>query len=356
MLRQEMRLIAKKLVAWYRANARDLPWRRTRDPYAVWISEIMLQQTQVKTVIPYFERWMRELPTVEAFAIAPMSKILKLWEGLGYYNRVRNAQAAARQIVGDHDGRFPDGFDAVLALPGVGRYTAGAICSIAFNQRAPILDGNVIRVLSRVFGIAGNPRDKSVNNKLWEVAQALVSVRGVEPAQINQALMELGALICLPRQPKCEACPVRRGCFARREDRVEEFPALPRRTPARQRRFVAFIVRDRDRYLVRRRPAGDVNAGLWEFPNVEVQVKTKTPPTTVAPYSVAAGRPFFRIRHSITRHRILLEAYHAKLSARPRQPGAWKTIEQAKQLAFTSAHRKILDAVGLTAGNLPRRG
>ena len=249
-----MRVVAKKLGQWYRKNARDLPWRRTRDPYAIWISEIMLQQTQVKTVIPYFERWMRAFPTVEALARAPLQAVLKQWEGLGYYRRVRNAQAAAVQIVERHGGQFPTTFAEVLALPGVGRYTAGAICSVAFHQPTPILDGNVIRVLSRLFGIEGNPRDKSVNKKLWSLAEALVSVPGVEPSQLNQALMELGALICLPRLAKCAECPVKGRCLALAANRVEELPALRARAPARQRRFIAFLVRRRGKFLVRPRP------------------------------------------------------------------------------------------------------
>ena len=170
-----MRRLARKWMRWFDQNARDLPWRRTHDPYAVWISEIMLQQTQVKTVIPYYQRWMRVLPTIAQFARARPERVLKLWEGLGYYRRVRLAQAAARLIIKQHAGRFPEAFDEVLALPGVGRYTAGAICSIAFNQPAPILDGNVIRVLSRLLGIAGDPRSKTVNAKFWRAAEELVS-------------------------------------------------------------------------------------------------------------------------------------------------------------------------------------
>jgi A/G-specific adenine glycosylase len=192
--------LVSALLAWFSVNARDLPWRRTRDPYAIWVSEIMLQQTQVKTVLPYWERWMRELPTIEAVAKARSDKIHKLWEGLGYYTRARNLQKAARQIVAQHDVRsetrrrrgnesqtenkletphvvsykFPDNFDDVLALPGIGRYTAGAICSIAFNQPTPILDGNVIRVLTRVFGIGENPREKKTNAQLWQLAEELV--------------------------------------------------------------------------------------------------------------------------------------------------------------------------------------
>ena len=172
--RRKITAIVSKLLDWFSQNARDLPWRRTRDPYAIWVSEIMLQQTQVKTVMPYWERWMRELSTVQAAANASPDKIHKLWEGLGYYSRVRNLQKAARQIMEKHGGKFPDNFDAVVALPGIGRYTAGAICSIAFNQPTPILDGNVIRVLTRVFGVGENPREKKTNTRLWQLAEELV--------------------------------------------------------------------------------------------------------------------------------------------------------------------------------------
>src|SRR5580692_8401340 len=173
--KRKISAIVKNLLAWFAANARDLPWRRTRDPYGIWVSEIMLQQTQVKTVIPFWNRWMRELPTIAAAAKAPSAKIHKLWEGLGYYTRVRNLQKAALVIVEKHGGKFPENFDEVLELPGIGPYTAGAICSIAFNQPAPILDGNVIRVLTRIFGIAENPKEKETNAKLWRLAEEVVS-------------------------------------------------------------------------------------------------------------------------------------------------------------------------------------
>src|SRR5256712_12257328 len=187
------------LLQWFAQNARDLPWRRTRDPYAIWISEIMLQQTQVKTVIPYWQRWMRRLPDVRALARARPDAVLKLWEGLGYYLRARNLHQAARTIVDQHGGRFPEKFDEWVALPGIGRYTAGAICSIAFNQPTPVLDGNVMRVLARVFGIAGNPRAKEASAKLWNLAEALVREAAKRQrrdeqncSHLNQALMELG--------------------------------------------------------------------------------------------------------------------------------------------------------------------
>src|SRR5580658_1232511 len=264
-----MRRIARKWIRWFNAHARDLPWRRTRDPYAVWISEIMLQQTQVKTVIPYFERWMLAFPTLADFARARPERVLKLWEGLGYYRRVRLAHAAARLIMAQHAGRFPEKFDDVLALPGVGRYTAGAICSIAFNQPTPILDGNVIRVLSRLLGIAGDPRSKTVNTKFWRAAEEMVCASG-DPSRLNQGMMELGALICLPRQPKRTSCPLRHDCYALRQDRVEEFPTPSPKAAVTQRRFIALVVSDGERLLVQRRPHGMVNGGLWEFPNVEV--------------------------------------------------------------------------------------
>jgi len=307
----------------------------------------MLQQTQVKTVIPYYERWMRALPTMAHFARARPERVLKLWEGLGYYRRARLAQAAARVIMEKHSGRFPAKFEEVLALPGVGRYTAGAICSIAFNQPAPILDGNVIRVLSRLLGIAGDPRSKAVNAKLWRAAQDLVTA-AAEPARLNQGMMELGALVCLPRQPACPACPLRRRCFAWNRKRVEDFPTPAPRTPVTRRRFIALVVRDGNRLLVRRRPAGVVNAGLWEFPNVEAGVKTKNLRPLVAPFVIAARSPFVRVRHSITRYRILLEAYRAELPAggQPARAGAaWKTPAQITKLPFTGAHGKVLRRV-----------
>ncbi len=397
------------LLNWFSQNARDLPWRRTRDPYAIWVSEIMLQQTQVKTVIPYWKRWMRELPTIKAVAKASLDKIHKLWEGLGYYTRVRNLQKAARQIVEKHDGKFPDNFDDVLALPGVGRYTAGAICSIAFNQPKPILDGNVIRVLTRVFGIGENPREKKTNAQLWQLAEELVehASRSISRTRtrtkdedeetsacshFNQSLMELGALICTPRQPQCPACPVKKLCVAFREDRVGELPNLGRRTAATARRFVAFVVERGGKFLVRQRPAGVVNAHLWEFPNVEIAPNQRSSPAKrdeSAHYScknsqsrltsaatvqepdleiIRAAKslgiepptlqPLCTVKHSITRYRITLEAFRVQLGgrsstspkismarkARPSEIGVWLTPAQFRPLAFTSAHKKLVSA------------
>jgi A/G-specific adenine glycosylase len=392
--------LVRELLSWFSQSARDLPWRCTRDPYAIHVSEIMLQQTQVKTVIPYWERWMRELPTIQSLADARPEKIHKLWEGLGYYTRVRNLQKAAQQIVAQHGGKFPRDFDDILALPGVGRYTAGAIASIAFNEPHPILDGNVIRVLTRVFGVAENPREKSTNQKLWQLATQLVTaaphgekdpksnsspsplngerarVRGgkvqlqyqlVEsvphPAScshLNQSLMELGALICTPKQPKCLLCPVRPDCIAYRTGRVEQFPNLGPRAAATSRRFVAFVIQNRGRYLVRQRPAGIVNAHLWEFPNLETSAADVELPKLAAAelgLKISSLKKLCSLKHTITRYRITLDAFVAasrksaaksSVSLRNDAEKKWLTPRQLDSLAFTSAHRKILNQLALT--------
>ncbi len=368
---------------WFAANARDLPWRCTTNPYAIWVSEIMLQQTQVKTVIPYWQRWMRELPTIAALAKARPEKIHKLWEGLGYYTRVRNMQHAAQQIISQYNGKFPENFDDILSLPGVGRYTAGAISSIAFNQPRPILDGNVIRVLTRVFGITTDPREKKTNAQLWPGDAALGDTEnkwwGALPRErytnmakrarresrptnacshLNQSLMELGALICTPRSPNCSACPVQRLCVAKKENLQEQLPNLAKRKPATERRFIAFVVERSGRFLVRQRPAGVVNAHLWEFPNVEIpgvpascqpvstsskQHAGKMPALQDGDFHLISTQPLCTIKHSITRYRITLEAWRAKLAVESSSvPGRWLGVSRLRKLAFASAHKKIL--------------
>ncbi len=343
------------LLSWFAHNARDLPWRRAHDPYAIWVSEIMLQQTQVNTVLGYWERWLTALPSITDLAQAKSETIHKLWEGLGYYTRVRNLQAAAREILANHGGKFPHEYDAILELPGIGRYTAGAIASIAFNEPRAILDGNVIRVLTRVFGIAENPRDKAVNTRLWTLAQALVDSAAKSPqstarlacSALNQSLMELGALICTPRQPKCGECPINRHCAARRTGRTESIPNLGKRAPATSRHFAAFIIERRGRFLVRQRPAGVVNAHLWEFPNIEVD-GNNFDPLKVA--KTALGFPpvhlvkLHQLKHTITRYRMTLDAYTGT-DADPktaRTAGRWVTPAKLRALPFSSAHRQIV--------------
>jgi len=369
--------LVSALLDWFATDARDLPWRRTRDPYAIWVSEIMLQQTQVKTVIPFWERWLRELPDIAAAAHASPDKLHKLWEGLGYYTRVRNLQKAAQVIQQQHGGKFPETFEDVLELPGIGRYTAGAICSIAFNQPKPLLDGNVIRVLTRIFGIAENPKEKETNAKLWELAEDLVgravpcpppradSITTYRCSHLNQSLMELGALVCTPRNAQCLICPVKKLCVAFKENRVEELPNLGKREAATARQFIAFAVEWDGKFLVRQRPAGVVNAHLWEFPNAETgprlcepQQRPKSKAFSDSPAIVLAKllrvadprslklKPLITVKHSITRYRITLEAFSVSLEKRPGKTDAvWKTRGQMHELAFTSAHKKILSVL-----------
>jgi A/G-specific adenine glycosylase len=358
----KLRKLVPLLLDWFSQNARDLQWRRTRDPYAIWVSEIMLQQTQVKTVIPYWNRWMRELPTVEAVANASSAKIHKLWEGLGYYTRVRNLQKAAQVIVEKHGGKFPKKFDEVLALPGIGRYTAGAICSIAFNQATPLLDGNVIRVLTRIFGIAENPKEKQTNTRLWRLAEELVSRakdakdKNTSPpscssrdtnscSHLNQSLMELGALVCTPRNPQCLICPVKKLCIAFKENRTEELPNLGKREAATARHFVAFVIERGGKFLVQQRPIGIVNAHLWEFPNFETNGEKKDATEIFASafdFKAAKFQPLCIIKHSITRYRITLEAFRVRLPKRLKTlNGIWLPRARFDSLAFTAAHKKL---------------
>ncbi len=345
----KIQFAARMLLKWFSKNARDLPWRKTSDPYAIWISEIMLQQTQVKTVIPYWERWLRELPALKTLAKAKPEKVLKLWEGLGYYRRARHLQNAAKIILKKHGGKFPETFDDILALPGIGRYTAGAICSIAFNQPKPILDGNVIRVLTRVFGISGRPHEKSTNAQLWILAEQLVSNSKIKTknsklscSSLNQSLMELGALICTPRQPKCLLCPLRKNCVARQKNLIEQLPNLEKRVEPTQRRSVAFVVENKARFLVQQRPAKVVNAQLWEFPNVEITHGESFFTNEI--FEVASdAAPLCTIKHSITRYRITLEVFRASFRSQEIPKGKWLRVSELRKLAFSSAHRKILD-------------
>jgi A/G-specific adenine glycosylase len=357
---QKIKRIVPRLLEWFSTNARPLPWRQTNGPYAIWVSEIMLQQTQVKTVIPYWERWMRALPTIADLAAADSQTLHKLWEGLGYYNRVRNLQKAARLIVSEQSGQFPSDYEAILNLPGVGRYTAGAISSIAFNLPHAILDGNVIRVLTRLFGIAENPREKTTNELLWNIAQELVTAAANTQhatrntsscSYLNQSLM---ALICTPKQPKCTHCPVRKQCEAHRTNRTEQIPNLGPRVAATERRFVAFVIEHQDKYLVRQRPAGQVNAHLWEFPNVEVFTPDFSPAKLAKEHlgmRVKELHEFCTIRHTITRYRITLQAFKASPHSGIRKMRNqnelstmyWFSPSELDDRPFTSAHRKILN-------------
>ena len=263
------------LLRWYDAEKRDLPWRRTRDPYAIWISETMLQQTRVETVIPYYASFLARFPDVHALATADQDDVFGEWAGLGYYSRARNLQAAARAIVDEHDGELPDDVEGLRSLPGIGRYTAGALASIAFDQCEPLVDGNVARVLSRLLGIREDVKSRAIQDRLWDEAGQLVE--GDRPGDLNQALMELGATVCTPRAPRCPACPWRRRCDAKRVGDAEALPVKAAKKPPRKMiSAAAWIERGgthnkNTRVLAVRRPSGGLMGGLWELPGGECQ-------------------------------------------------------------------------------------
>lgn len=359
---KKVNALIRELIKWYSASARDLPWRRTRDPYAIWVSEIMLQQTQVATVIPYYERWMKALPTIESLARVSASRLHKLWEGLGYYTRVRNLKRGARVICKEHGGRFPHEFTDVLTLPGIGRYTAGAICSIAFNQPTPILDGNVIRVLTRVFGIATDPKETNTNTRLWQLAERLVSGAarhnpqpsihngrsGALPCSaLNQSLMELGATLCVPRNPLCSQCPIRRHCIAHLQRMTDQIPHRTVRAKSVERRVCIVVAQDRDRFWALRRSPGSLNGGLWEFPrldeieNTSIDSQSNLRRLRKPPAHMELLGTF---KQGITKFRVTAKVFLCRNDLdklRLEKPGRWLSVTALQTTPFSAMHRKI---------------
>lgn len=270
--RRRARGIRENLLLWYDGAKRDLPWRRSRDPYAIWLSETMLQQTRVDTVIPYYERFLQRFPSVYHLADSETDDVLGHWAGLGYYSRARNLQAAAKRVVDEFDGHLPDDAEDLRSLPGIGRYTAGAVASIAFDRPEPLVDGNVARVFARLLGIREDIKQSCTIDRLWQEAAALV--RGPRPGDLNQAVMELGAVVCTPRAPRCDECPLRRRCAARRQGDAESLPIKSRGRPPLAISATAVWLRRRGQVLAVRRPVGGLMGGLWELPGGEFEGRT----------------------------------------------------------------------------------
>jgi A/G-specific adenine glycosylase len=266
---RQLRGIRASLLPWYRREARDLPWRRTRDPYAIWLSEILLQQTRVEQGLPFYERFLRAFPTVADLAAADEERVLKAWEGLGYYARARNLHNAAKTVVNERGGLLPKTLEDWMSLPGVGRYTAGAVSSIAHGVRAPVLDGNVKRVLSRLLDVEESIDDPAVTEELWDRATELVPKAA--PGDFNQGMMELGARICVPRNPRCAECPVQRYCEAYARGTQEQRPLRKPRKPIPFHETVGVVIRRNGSFLLAKRPAKGLLSGLWEFPGGRVE-------------------------------------------------------------------------------------
>ncbi len=265
---QDISAVRKQLKAWYRKNRRELPWRKTSDPYLIWVSEVMLQQTQVDTVIPYYQRFSRRFPTLRGLAEAKLQDVLKLWEGLGYYARARNLYKAAKAVIEKHGGAVPNQWTDFRALPGVGDYIASAVLSIAFQTPLPVVDGNVKRVLSRLFEIE-TPVNSSSSYQMFEsMAGRLLDAK--DPGGFNQALMELGALVCKPKNPNCEACPLKKGCRARKAGTVDAYPRRFSKRAVPQFHLAVGVIFKNRRMLIVRRPDHGLLGGLWEFPGGRV--------------------------------------------------------------------------------------
>jgi A/G-specific adenine glycosylase len=347
--------IASRLLAWYEHHKRDLPWRDTRDPYHIWVAEVMLQQTQVATVVPYYERFLARFPNVQALAAAPLDDVLKLWEGLGYYGRARHLYAAARMVVLDLDGEVPDTMEGLLSLPGIGRYTAGAVLSIAFGQEVPALDGNVRRVLSRVFVINTDVTRGPGQRQLWQLAESLLP-EGYA-GDFNQALMDLGAMVCTPRAPSCQKCPVAEQCRAKRLGRQEQFPVRKPRRPVPHYVVTAGVVWSTNgRFLIAQRPFDGLLGGLWEFPGGKqepdetLEICLQRELAEELDIEVAVRSPLTVIQHAYTHFRITLHAFQCDLVRnQPRALGCadwrWITIDDVDHFAFSAADHKIIAAL-----------
>ncbi|PTX60748.1 A/G-specific DNA-adenine glycosylase [Melghirimyces profundicolus] len=271
--------IRRHLLDWYDQNRRDLPWRKNKDPYRIWVSEIMLQQTRVDTVIPYYERFMAHFPTLKALAQADEEEVIKAWEGLGYYSRARNLHSAVKEVVEHYGGEVPSDPDAISRLKGVGPYTAGAILSIAFDRPVPAVDGNVLRVLSRWFALGEDISKVSTRRRMEELDRQLIPEE--RAGDFNQALMELGALVCTPQSPTCDTCPVRGECRARKEGIQEELPVKKKGKPPVPARVTFGWIRKGDRVLLHRRPSEGLLAGMWGLPTVDHPPEESSPGETL---------------------------------------------------------------------------
>jgi A/G-specific adenine glycosylase len=338
---------------------RDLPWRRSSDPYRIWVSEAMLQQTQVRAVVPYFLRFVARFPTVATLAAAPLDEVLKIWQGLGYYRRAVNLHRAARLVVERFDGRVPSDAELLRGLPGVGRYMAGAIRSFAFDLPAAVLEANTARVLCRLFAVRGNLADGRVRRRLWQLAHWLLPPR--RPGLHNQALMELGALVCTPRRPRCERCPLARYCVARARRLTDQLPERPQRRKLLDVHDVAAVLRRRRRVLIVQIPVGQRWGGLWELPR-----------TTVGPdedargvlmrhlrdslgLEITLGRELITVKHGVTHHRITLSCFqtqHVRGRVRPNGYAAhrWELPERLLEYPYSSAQRRVIAAIRSDGG------
>jgi A/G-specific adenine glycosylase len=348
--------IRARLLNWFELNQRELPWRVLYKPYEVWISEIMLQQTQVKTMLPYYHRWMGRFADVQAVALAPEEDLLKHWEGLGYYSRARNIHRAAKVLLKEHGTEFPRDCDILLGLPGIGRYTAGAIMSIAFNADFPVVDGNIARIFSRLLDVATPIRDKQTEEALWNIAEGMLP--SGKARNFNQALMDLGALICTPRNPSCSRCPIKVHCQALQTGVVNLRPLTRRGKDTVPIQAAVGILVHKGKIFIQKRPPSGLMPHLWEFPGGKMQ-NGETPEDALVrefheelELNVRILQKVALIRHNYTTFRVTLHAFSCQLEDVSRQPvlrsavdGRWVTPEELELYAFPAANRLLIQRI-----------
>ena len=358
--------LRKRLLAWFDENQRELPWRNNKTPYRIWVSEIMLQQTQVATVIDYYLRFMKQFPTVKKLAAADEADVLKLWEGLGYYRRARQLHAAARLVVENHKGRFPETFDEVLALPGIGRYTAGAILSISQDQQLPILEGNTIRLFARLMEMKADPKTGPNQKALWEFSESLLPKKRC--GDFNQALMEVGNQVCTPKRPKCLICPIHDLCPTAIKGLQEQIPAASKKMKYEDLHEAVLLVRRKNKFLIRQCGPGERWENLWDFPRFEIETKIpkRTKPQgeklavileqltgnleTMTGLKASLAATDIRIKHAVTRFRITLDCFvtESVTGRMKKMPGEtqWVSLSQMSEVPMSMTGRKIADQLG----------
>ena len=347
--------LRRSLLSWYDRSRRDLPWRRDPSPYRVVLSEFLLQQTRVDTVVPYFERFVERFPSIESLASAPLDDVLKCWEGLGYYARARNLHAAAREIVERHEGKVPDRADDLSNLKGFGPYTTAAVASIAFDLPHAVVDGNVIRVLSRLCAIKDDVARADVRTRIAEIAQDLLDP--VRPGDANQAAMELGATLCSPRNPDCPQCPIARHCRGRKLGIQTDLPVKSKRGSRQKRTEVAVVLRRNTSVLVAKRPEEGLLGGLWEFPTVPVQSNQGKKDWGNAlsdrtGLNVSIEGRLQTLHHAFTHFELELKAYEGQATGKKLRPTGYTEIRWAKEadldrLAFSRVHRRLADYIAM---------
>jgi A/G-specific adenine glycosylase len=357
-LSADLTRLRRRLLAWFDRHRRDLPWRRDRDPYRIWVSEVMLQQTTVAAVGPFFERFIAAFPTVKDLAKADEQDVLRLWEGLGYYRRARHLHAAARMIVAEHGGDLPDDPAVWSDLPGVGRYILGAVLSQAFDRRLPIVEANSLRVLCRLFGYTDDPRTGDGQTWLWDTARRVLPLKRV--GDFNQALMELGALVCTPAAPKCDVCPVAAECVARAKGLQAVIPQKATRPTVTEVREVALVVRRGPRVLLTRRPSDASRwANMWEFPHGELETNETHEAAAerllgpLTGLNAEIGPELLTVRHGVTRFRITLVCLEAEFSAGEFRSefydhGLWLRPAELAKYPVSAPQRKLARAVAGT--------